>query len=215
MAVPVHLGWLKSMARLREIVQQKFNEELRTLFTVDNSDKLPLARGIEVLEDGDALFLPGVDQVLVQPSPSPDEIKGAQRIVIYIGPSRASETNVERSVSGAGYEREAFLPFAATVVFNQAPFAAPVHWLDGTELSREEVMTVRAACYIGALEHTIAKYGCQHEAIDDTTPLSDLLLSGGIQIVGHEGEENELLAASVWHEFGVFQDQLWPTHTKL
>lgn len=215
MAVNILFAWLKAKARLRQILDEKFNEELVSGFTVADVGGVPLASGVPGLFAGDTLFLPGSDQVLLQPSPSPEELKGVQQVAIYIGPSRASETGADRSVTGAGYERGALLPFAASVVFNEAPFAQAPRWEDGTQMSREEVMTYRGGCYIGALQHTIAKYGCHHEAILDTIPISDLILSGGLTIVGHEGEDNELLAASVWHEFLVDQDQLWPTHTNL
>lgn len=219
MSTPVHNAWQAASWRLKQILRSQLNVQLAALYGVadvsnpDTGATMRLALSLPGLQPGDGIMLPSVDRVLEQAAPQAEQYQDATGVAVYIGPVRESSYAQDYRMTASGNTYHTTLPFAAALVFQEAPQPV-VRDADGVVLAREEIMLRRGYCYLGALAHTIARYGCQHAAISDTTPLTDYALQS-VQLRRASDEDDAPLFGVCWHEVALHQDTVFPNHAPL
>ena len=194
-----------ALERLIKILAEQYDSELTTLYGINTTTRLDVA----------GLYMPKVAHWYRQPEPSRltvwDELHTVQGFVGQIGPV---QYGVWKSCVGASYVVPADTPFGIGVHFLDAPCGDLVDAVQGGYLGVEEVLLARAHRYLGALKHTLVKYGCHDDAITDVTPLADMGLGGAIgsRIAG---TEDRALMGLVMLEINVRQDLAFPSQTAL
>lgn len=203
--IPTHVAGFEALERLIKVLGERFDAELVDLFDLD-----PVTR-----KTTGGLYLPPVSRWYRQPEPSrtnaPDQQHSVAGYVGQIGPiSRASWA----SEIGAGFIARSLIPFGVGIYFLDAPSAAQTCPVQGVELGPDEVLMQRALCYLGALRHTLVKYGCFDRAMLDVTPNADMGLGGSIESREVNGDDRSLMGI-VLLEILIAQDEQFPPHTAL
>ena len=204
-AIPTHLASFETLERLVKVLAERYDAELRSLYTVDATTRKTAA----------GLFLPPVARWYRQPEPSrtaaPDKQHSVAGYLGQIGPiTRGSWANEAQ----AGYVSRSQVPFGVGIYFLDAPSAAQTCPVQGVVLGPDEVLLQRAYCYLGALRHTLVKYGCHNRATLDVTPNADMGFGGSIESREVNNDDRSLMGI-VLLEILIDQDELFPLHTTL
>lgn len=193
--------------RLVEILRRKFNDELDSAFGRDADN---------FTDDG--IYLPDLDGDEIYRYPAPNRrdredmaAKRQQTVAGFVGFVGDSSSTDTYTASSQGRLVDVARPFGAALLFNHAPQKDASAAGQSRNLTPNELMYKRSVLYLGALEHTVAKYACRHDAVNDSSPRSDLPITGGIEI-----DEGKLgLWGVVLYEFDVDQEVLFPMHANL
>lgn len=201
--IATHEATYAAQERLVQILHEQYNTELATLFATDGDYLTPAG-----------LYLPPVTRWYRQPEPSRETMPNAQEPVCgyigMIGPTgRANWTGLV----GSSFVSKAQIPFGAGVYFLMSAHGV-TDAVQGGALGPEEVMLQRAYCYLGALRHTLVKYGCRHPAVQDVTPNADMGLGGSISSREGSGEDMSMMGI-VMLELLVSQEETFPAQTTL
>lgn len=204
-SIPTHLAALEALERTVKILAQRYDAELVDLFSLDPTTRKTTG----------GLYLPPVARWYRQPEPSrtsaPDQQHRVAGYVGQIGPiTRAGWSNI----TGAGFVARSLIPFGIGIYFLDAPSAAQTCPTQGVTLGPDEVLLQRAYCYLGALRHTLVKYGCFDRAMLDVTPNADMGLGGSIESREVNGDDRSLMGI-VLLEILIAQDEVFPAHTAL
>lgn len=198
-AIESYQGRISAFARLKKILELKYNDELVDLYNVTN-DLTP-----------EGIALPGLDFVWKQTDPRPDQRTDVGDVVAFLGPAGPSQRRTEYSAVGPYWCAQVAVPFAVTIAFD----VLPQELVDDADTSRSlrevEILTERADRYLGALIHTITKWGGRHEAIWDIEHRTDFP-----EIDYWRVEGGELRAtASAYFEFDVIAYWAFPEKQSL
>lgn len=201
--IATHEATLAAQERLVKILYEQYNKELATLFATDGNYLTPAG-----------LYLPPVTRWYRQPEPSRNAMPNTQEAVCgylgMIGPTgRAGWTGLV----GSSFVSKAQIPFGAGIYF-LASAHGTADAVQGGGLGAEEIMLQRAYCYLGALRHTLVKYGCRHPAVQDVTPNADMGLGGSIASREDNGEDMSMMGI-VMLEILVSQEEKFPAQTTL
>jgi hypothetical protein len=196
---------LAALERLIKILAEQYDNELIALYGVNPSTR----------KTGAGIYLPPVTRWYRQPEPSRITVQDVQhKVQGYCGQIGPVQYGAWRNDVGNSYVVPADTPYGVGIYFLDAPAGDVADAVQAVQLGPEEVLLLRAHHYLGALKHTLVKYGCHDDAITDVTPLADMGLGGAIGS-REAGSDNRALQGIVMLEIGIRQDMAFPSHTAL
>ena len=194
-----------ALERLIKILAEQYDNELVALFDVNPSTR----------KTSSGVYLPPVTRWYRQPEPSRTTVQDVQhKVQGYVGQIGPVQYGTWRNDAGTSYVVPADTPFGVGIYFLDAPDGDVSDAVQAVALGPEEVLLLRAHHYLGALKHTLVKYGCHDDAIADVTPLADMGLGGAIGS-REAGSDNRALEGIVMLEIAVRQDMAFPSQTTL
>lgn len=194
-----------ALERLIKILAEQYDAELVALFGVNVTTRI----------DAGGHYLPAVTRWYRQPEPSRITVQDVQhKVQGYCGQIGPVQYGTWRNDVGSSYVVPADTPFGVGIYFLDAPGGDVLDAVQGIALGPEEMLLARAHRYLGALKHTLVKYGCHDDAAVDVTPLADMGLGGAIGS-REAGSDNRELQGIVMLEIAVRQDMAFPSQTTL
>lgn len=116
-----------------------------------------LGRSGTPITTDEGLFLPDPGRYIRQESPTRQQMREADDVVVYEGQTGEADYGDWRN-HGSGHLVKAHVPWAATIVVGQAPQDPASDPVQSRNYTTEEILNLRISDYVAVLRHTLSKW---------------------------------------------------------